>query len=244
MLPSEKLTEHAEKIRALGRRAQQDILEIGRLLTEAKALCAHGEWLPWLQKEFAWSEATACRFMRIHAFASEFKSGTLPDLSLSLSTLDELSRRRTPPEVVTQIIAKAERGERVTASEVKEASAAAVPSPERGPTRALWPPLPPLEVTHHKIPLAAVAYVRRDYPPAIDWTLLLWLKNIASLINSVAGVSGLDDAIGKLISAGHGDDVARAAEAFARAGGFAERLTALIEAAKAESSSEKKDCAP
>ena len=41
------------------------ILEIGRRLIEAKAQLEHGEWLPWLEKEVEFSEATAQRFMRI-----------------------------------------------------------------------------------------------------------------------------------------------------------------------------------
>lgn len=216
MLLSERLTEHAEKIRALGKRAQQDILEIGRLLTEAKTLCRHGEWLFWLEKEFTWSEATACRYMRIYAFASELKSDTLPDLSLSLSTLDELSRRRTPPEVVSQILAKAERGTRVTASEVKAATALVVPFPKRG-----WPPAP--VITAKLVPV-------REPPPephsALDWHLFNMLENAAIYINDIADWPDLDK---KVVKAFIEDGpyrcvILRAAEAFARAGALGKRL--------------------
>ena len=41
------------------------ILEIGRRLNEAKARLSHGEWLPWLEDQVQFSEATAQRFMRI-----------------------------------------------------------------------------------------------------------------------------------------------------------------------------------
>jgi len=30
----------------------RDIIEIGRRLTDAKAIAGHGNWLPWLEKEF------------------------------------------------------------------------------------------------------------------------------------------------------------------------------------------------
>jgi hypothetical protein len=36
-----------------------DIIEIGRLLTEVKKIAGHGNWLPWLDREFGWSDSTA-----------------------------------------------------------------------------------------------------------------------------------------------------------------------------------------
>ena len=73
------LAEHAAVIRALGKRVVGDIIEIGRRLTDAKARCGHGNWLPWLDREFGWKDTTALRFMRCHEFA---KSGKLADLAL------------------------------------------------------------------------------------------------------------------------------------------------------------------
>jgi hypothetical protein len=40
------LAQHAEVIRALGKRVVHDVIEIGRRLTDAKARCGHGNWLP------------------------------------------------------------------------------------------------------------------------------------------------------------------------------------------------------
>jgi hypothetical protein len=37
-----RLADHAEKIRELGKRALRDVIEIGRLLTEAKMLAGTG----------------------------------------------------------------------------------------------------------------------------------------------------------------------------------------------------------
>ena len=37
------LADHAEVIRTLGKRAFQDIVEIGRRLIEAKKICGHGK---------------------------------------------------------------------------------------------------------------------------------------------------------------------------------------------------------
>ena len=51
------LAEHAKEIRKLGKRAIEDIIEIGRRLTEAKKLVGYGHWGNWLEKEFGWSPA-------------------------------------------------------------------------------------------------------------------------------------------------------------------------------------------
>jgi hypothetical protein len=40
------LAEHADAIRALGKRVVHDVIEIGRRLTDCKKLCGHGNWLP------------------------------------------------------------------------------------------------------------------------------------------------------------------------------------------------------
>jgi len=50
--------------RALGKRVVADVIEIGRRLTESKKICGHGNWLPWLDREFNWQEQTARNFIR------------------------------------------------------------------------------------------------------------------------------------------------------------------------------------
>jgi hypothetical protein len=66
-----------DEIRRLGKQTVEAICEIGRLLTEVKQRLPHGQWLPWLKAEFAWSERTAQRFMNSHAL---IKSANLADL--------------------------------------------------------------------------------------------------------------------------------------------------------------------
>ena len=67
-------------------------VEIGRRLTEAKELVAHGEWLNWLKTETEFSQPTASRFMRVYAeygadqgnlFGAETKYSSLNNLSVS-----------------------------------------------------------------------------------------------------------------------------------------------------------------
>jgi hypothetical protein len=50
----------AEAIRVLGKRVVRDVIEIGARL-----------WLPWLDREFGWTDKTAERFMRVHSLAGQ-----------------------------------------------------------------------------------------------------------------------------------------------------------------------------
>lgn len=67
-------------------------IEIGRRLQEAKELVAHGEWLPFLERETEFSPSGANRFMKLYAeygtdqkslFGAELNSSTLGNLTIS-----------------------------------------------------------------------------------------------------------------------------------------------------------------
>ena len=67
-------------------------IEIGRRLTEAKELLAHGEWLPWLERETQISDRSAARYMQIFReygaaqqslFGPVANSPTLSNLSIT-----------------------------------------------------------------------------------------------------------------------------------------------------------------
>ena len=82
------------EIQFFKRQAGQAVYEIGRCLLEAKAQLKHGEWLPWLRDEVAFSEASAQRYMRL---AREYgKSRIVTDLgagkALELLALPESQR--------------------------------------------------------------------------------------------------------------------------------------------------------
>lgn len=61
-------------------------LQAGRDLIEAKELCAHGEWLPWLEKNCEVGDREAQRYMR---FARHFPEGANPT---DVSDLPSMSR--------------------------------------------------------------------------------------------------------------------------------------------------------
>jgi hypothetical protein len=101
--PSTKLVAHAEAIRALGRRAIADIIQIGEHLVDAKAIVGHGGWLAWLEREFGWAERTARNYMRAAELAA--KSATVADLDIDAGALYLLAARSTPLEVVAEVAA-------------------------------------------------------------------------------------------------------------------------------------------
>jgi hypothetical protein len=117
-IPSDNriLAKHAAAIRRLGKRVVADVIEIGRLLTECKRICGHGNWLPWLDREFGWTDDTALNFMRVHELS---KSRKFRDLSLPLSGLYLLAAPSTPQEARDEIIERAQAGETVPVAEVK-----------------------------------------------------------------------------------------------------------------------------
>jgi Protein of unknown function (DUF3102) len=110
------LDDHAAEIRRLGRRLIADIVEIGRRLTECKAIVGHGNWLPWLEQEFGWTDDTALNFMRAHELS---KSRKFRDLSLPVSSIYLLAAPSTPESARDEIFDRAEAGENLSVTEVK-----------------------------------------------------------------------------------------------------------------------------
>lgn len=74
--------------------------EIGRRLTEAKAMLTHGEWLPWLEEKVLFSQRTAQRFMRLYSEYGDKVSelGANPTPLTGLSITNALSLLAVPEE--------------------------------------------------------------------------------------------------------------------------------------------------
>jgi hypothetical protein len=88
-LPNRTLVVIVDELRAALRHETSDILTIGNLLIEAKVHLPHGEWLPWLKKEFSLSERSAQKYMKAADFAAKNALGA--DLKLRPSALYLLS---------------------------------------------------------------------------------------------------------------------------------------------------------
>jgi Protein of unknown function (DUF3102) len=116
------LAEHAQAIRRLYTRVVSDVAEIGRHLNAVKRLVGHGNWLPWLKREFGWSADTAERFVRVHEFVeglSDSASVRNFVLTLPVSSVYLLAGLNTPQEARDAVIARAEAGEVLPVAEVK-----------------------------------------------------------------------------------------------------------------------------
>ena len=112
------LAEHAELIRRLGKRMIADVIEIGRRLSECKRLLGHGNWLPWINREFRWTERTARNFVSAYEFASS-KSANVADLTITVSSFYLLAAASTPEEARAEVVRRAEAGEALPHAEVK-----------------------------------------------------------------------------------------------------------------------------
>ena len=112
-----ELAAHAAAIRRLGKRVVTDVIEIGARLTDAKRLCGHGHWLPWLDREFGWQERTARNFISVYEAS---KSADFADLNLPVSALYLLSAPSTPPEARDALLDRAATGEKLTHAEIKQ----------------------------------------------------------------------------------------------------------------------------
>jgi hypothetical protein len=136
------LARHATEIRRLGKQVVSDVIEIGRLLVESKELVGHGDWLPWLSREFHWSDKTAERLMQVHKLS--LKNDNLSNLAIPLSGLYELAKPSTPETAKQEVISRAEAGEPMTVNTIKEivGRANAVPATPAEGTRKK--PLPRL----------------------------------------------------------------------------------------------------
>lgn len=90
----------ADETRGLLRRTAQNVIAIGRNLQAVKDHLPHGQFLPWLQTEFAMTERHARNFM--HAAA---RFGNKPEIiaDLSVTVIYELAAPATPEAVIEQV---------------------------------------------------------------------------------------------------------------------------------------------
>lgn len=71
---------HAD-VQEAAKTAAERAIDAGNALIEAKALCGHGEWLPWLRENCALAERTAQLYMKVAK--SGLKAATIAVLGLA-----------------------------------------------------------------------------------------------------------------------------------------------------------------
>jgi hypothetical protein len=120
------LAERAERIRELGRQMVGNIIDIGDALLEVRERLSHGEFLPWIAREFGWSERHARRFMEIaRAFGktanmSDLKPFQLDMVRVGMAALHILSQPEVPQAAREQAIQEASQGERLTQARARQ----------------------------------------------------------------------------------------------------------------------------
>ncbi|MGA2793921.1 MAG: DUF3102 domain-containing protein [Roseiarcus sp.] len=123
-VPAENVAEInklVSRIRATHRRHLEAVYEIGADLLRAKELLGHGNFLPWLQAEFRWSERTANNYMSIARF---FQGKTANFADLDVGTAAALAAKSTPAEIRNELLERAVAGQSISREEVKERLAA------------------------------------------------------------------------------------------------------------------------
>jgi Protein of unknown function (DUF3102) len=127
---SAALNDCANHIRAIGKRAFEDVVEIGRILTKAKSLAGHGNWLPWLQRELGWSGETARKWMSLYDFSKSQQNWNLTESDLPISSLYILAQKKTPPAIIDAVAERFSSGEpSPSAKEIKSMIAASNKQP-------------------------------------------------------------------------------------------------------------------
>jgi len=107
----------AQDTRFRMKRSTEDLIQIGTNLIEAKKLCEHGEWLPWLEREFtdeyALTHRSAQHYMNV---AQKFgdKCETVSYLPIAATALYMLSVTSVPDEAREEAITRAAAGETIS----------------------------------------------------------------------------------------------------------------------------------
>jgi len=121
MKPSqaEKLRTTAKGIRDKINKSLKGLIEAGQGLLAAKSLLSHGQFGPWLEAEFGWSDRTARKFMVV---AEQFGSKTelISDLAITPTAAYLLTAPSAPFEARQVALDRAQSGEKVTPAIVNE----------------------------------------------------------------------------------------------------------------------------
>jgi hypothetical protein len=110
------LRQQAARIREQVRSTTTAIIGIGRDLIAAKQHLAHGQFCQWVADECGFNIRTAANYMRAAIFAED-KMETVS--ILPPATLYKLASKSAPPEVVKEVISRAEAGTVTPDCEVK-----------------------------------------------------------------------------------------------------------------------------
>jgi hypothetical protein len=122
----------ARNIRRRVKRAVADIVEIGLDLLAVKDRLPHGQFTPWLQTEFGWSERQARNFMNVADWLRP-KTAILADLPIQPTAAYLLAAPSVPDEARQEAVERAEAGEEINTAVAREIVADARKARKRSP---------------------------------------------------------------------------------------------------------------
>lgn len=108
--------ERAAEIHQLARATAAGIVRIGQRLTEVKARLKHGQFLEWIEREFAWGRTSAWGFMQVY---DKFKCSDFEHMEIDASAMFLIAAPSTPEAVRQEAIKVAVSGEHVSHGTVK-----------------------------------------------------------------------------------------------------------------------------
>lgn len=178
------LADATKSLRNRIERATQNIIEIGKRLTEVKKMLGHGKFLAWIEKEFGMSERTARNFM---AVSLKFKSANFADFQPSALYL--LASPFTPDEAREEAVELASKGEKITHKKAKEIKEKHAPKKEVTPRERKEPEAPatdpeaePQETigafkAEYEFSELPAGYGKQTYPENEYGDLMRWLRD-------------------------------------------------------------------
>jgi hypothetical protein len=107
----------AEAIRQRLQNTFVSAIKIGQELLVVKETLEHGQFLPWLQAEFGWSQRTAYNFMSV---AERFELARIASLQIPPRLRTSWPVHRCPTRPARSQSKKAEAGEEITTAVAKE----------------------------------------------------------------------------------------------------------------------------
>lgn len=120
----------AEEIKPRLRRATEDILTIGNRLAVVREYLPHGQWMAWIETEFAMDYRTAHNFTLV---AERFGGKSANFANLKPSALYALAAPSTPDDAIVEVQARIANGHTPTVAQTKtiiaEVRAGLVPAP-------------------------------------------------------------------------------------------------------------------
>ncbi len=131
----------AEEIKPRLRRATEDILTIGNRLAVVREYLPHGQWMAWIETEFAMDYRTAHNFTLV---AERFGGKSANFANLKPSALYALAAPSTPDDAIVEVEARIANGHTPTVAQTKtiiaEVRAGLVPAPAEPQASASAPP--------------------------------------------------------------------------------------------------------